>query len=189
VPIRNTLRELAITTWAKLRGRTVTVERFRVLDSADTETAPPWLLSCKDTGTLDPANESDDGQLSIWWVDDADVLTSWGDSLSRAARAAANPEEPPAPFSPSELNLMAAWAQYLAAEAKVAALNAAENGQPVTPPRDPLPPDELRRLLAREAAATINHTLARLFIQLGPPPEGADGDLHPVGSDDGGVQQ
>ncbi|MCX5269965.1 hypothetical protein [Streptomyces sp. NBC_00199] len=49
-------------------------------------------------------------------------------------------------------------------------------------------PGELR-FLAWESASTINHTLARLFVQLGPPPAGVGGDLEPLTSDGGGAQQ
>ncbi|MFH8295365.1 helix-turn-helix domain-containing protein [Streptomyces sp. NPDC018059] len=57
----------------------------------------------------------------------------------------------------------------------------------VAPP-DPVSPEELR-VLARQSASTINHTLARLFVQLGPPPEGAGRDPSTVTSDGGGAQQ
>ncbi|MFJ4469567.1 hypothetical protein ACIP2X_19030 [Streptomyces sp. NPDC089424] len=50
-------------------------------------------------------------------------------------------------------------------------------------------PVEQRQQLAAEAASTINHTLARLLVQLGPPPEGAGGGLNPVSSGGGGAQQ
>ncbi|MFD5570457.1 hypothetical protein [Streptomyces cadmiisoli] len=53
---------------------------------------------------------------------------------------------------------------------------------------DGLPVEE-RQQLAAEAASTINHTLARLLVQLGPPPEGAGGGLSPVTSGGGGGAQ
>jgi hypothetical protein len=45
------------------------------------------------------------------------------------------------------------------------------------------------QLVADIAADAINHTLARLFMRLGPPPEGASGDYMPVSSGGGGAQQ
>jgi hypothetical protein len=48
---------------------------------------------------------------------------------------------------------------------------------------------EEAQLVAGAAANTINHTLARLFLRLGPPPEGASGDVMPVSSGGGGAQQ
>ncbi|MEU6071247.1 hypothetical protein ABZ864_44125 [Streptomyces sp. NPDC047082] len=53
---------------------------------------------------------------------------------------------------------------------------------------DDLSPAEAEMVVAASAAA-INHTLARLFLRLGPPPEGADGDITPVSSGGGGAQQ
>ncbi|MEU5314379.1 hypothetical protein [Streptomyces sp. NPDC021562] len=52
----------------------------------------------------------------------------------------------------------------------------------------PLPTEEAQ-LVAGAAANTINHTLARLFLRLGPPPESANGDFMPVSSGGGGAQQ
>lgn len=51
-----------------------------------------------------------------------------------------------------------------------------------------LPPDE-RRQLAETTAATINHTLAMLFLRLGPPPEDIARDTRPVTSGGGGAHQ
>lgn len=41
--------------------------------------------------------------------------------------------------------------------------------------------------LARAAASLVSDTLARLFLRLGPPPEGTDRDSDPVASGDGGA--
>ncbi|MFD4955187.1 hypothetical protein [Streptomyces sp. NPDC058451] len=57
--------------------------------------------------------------------------------------------------------------------------------QPEAEPIEALSPDEKERL-AWDTAATINQTLARLFLRLGPPPEGASGDFTPVPSGGGG---
>ncbi|MFI1400543.1 caspase domain-containing protein [Streptomyces sp. NPDC020681] len=43
--------------------------------------------------------------------------------------------------------------------------------------------------LAVTAEETLEHTLARLFVRLGPPPEPTELDYAPVGSGDGGAQQ
>jgi hypothetical protein len=51
-----------------------------------------------------------------------------------------------------------------------------------------LPPDE-RRQLAETTAATINHTLAMLFLRLGPPPDDIARDTRPVTSGGGGAHQ
>ncbi|MFE9309662.1 hypothetical protein ACIQCF_26125 [Streptomyces sp. NPDC088353] len=48
---------------------------------------------------------------------------------------------------------------------------------------------EEQQLLARQTASTINHTLARLFLRLGPPPQGTTGGFNPVTSGGGGAQQ
>jgi hypothetical protein len=45
---------------------------------------------------------------------------------------------------------------------------------------------EDERLVAERTADTINHTLARLFLRLGPPPQSANGDFAPVSSSGGG---
>ncbi|PAZ10498.1 hypothetical protein CLM62_40850 [Streptomyces sp. SA15] len=50
-------------------------------------------------------------------------------------------------------------------------------------------PVEETQLVADAAANTINHTLARLFLRLGPPPESANGEYMPVSSGGGGAQQ
>jgi hypothetical protein len=57
-----------------------------------------------------------------------------------------------------------------------------------TPPLESLSPEEVRHM-AWETVRTVNDTLARLFLKLGPPPEGAGGDMSPVASDGGGAQQ
>ncbi|MGW1554721.1 hypothetical protein [Streptomyces sp. NPDC002346] len=51
-----------------------------------------------------------------------------------------------------------------------------------------LTPEE-RQILARQTASTINHTLAQLFLRLGPPPAGTNGSFSPVTSGGGGAQQ
>ncbi|MER7842205.1 hypothetical protein ABTY98_41580 [Streptomyces sp. NPDC096040] len=48
---------------------------------------------------------------------------------------------------------------------------------------------EEAKLVSGAAASTINHTLARLFLRLGPPPTGASGDFMPVSSGGGGAHQ
>ncbi|MDQ0904189.1 hypothetical protein QFZ22_000174 [Streptomyces canus] len=45
---------------------------------------------------------------------------------------------------------------------------------------------EDEQLVAERAADAINHTLARLFLRLGPPPQNTDGDFAPVSSSGGG---
>ncbi|OUD00336.1 hypothetical protein [Streptomyces swartbergensis] len=51
-----------------------------------------------------------------------------------------------------------------------------------------LSPEE-QKLVADRTASTINHTLAMLFLRLGPPPEATNGDFSPVTSGGGGVRQ
>lgn len=46
-----------------------------------------------------------------------------------------------------------------------------------------------RDQLAQEAASLVSDTLARLFLRLGPPPEGTDRDFSPVTSGGGGATQ
>lgn len=64
----------------------------------------------------------------------------------------------------------------------------AQLGEQYTAPSEPIAPEDLH-LLAQQSASTINHTLARLFVQLGPPPESVGRDPSPVTSDGGGAQQ
>ncbi|WP_143672367.1 hypothetical protein [Streptomyces sp. OK228] len=64
----------------------------------------------------------------------------------------------------------------------------ADPDAPELEPIEDLTLDE-RRLLAAQTASTISHTLALLFLRLGPPPEGASGDASPVTSGGGGAQQ
>ncbi|PBC93994.1 hypothetical protein BX281_1867 [Streptomyces sp. Ag82_O1-15] len=45
---------------------------------------------------------------------------------------------------------------------------------------------EDEQLVAERTADAINHTLARLFLRLGPPPESTNGDFAPVSSSGGG---
>lgn len=59
---------------------------------------------------------------------------------------------------------------------------------PEPPPLAALSAEDRQRL-ARETADTINHTLAQLFLRLGPPPEGTGGNHDPVRSGGGGAQQ
>jgi hypothetical protein len=44
-------------------------------------------------------------------------------------------------------------------------------------------------VVAKSAEETIEHTLARLFVQLGPPPEATEQRYSPVGGSDGGTRQ
>ncbi|MET7720666.1 hypothetical protein [Streptomyces mirabilis] len=50
-------------------------------------------------------------------------------------------------------------------------------------------PAEDKQRLAIGTAATINQVLARAFLRLGPPPQGASGDSAPVTSGGGGAEQ
>ncbi|WP_411092302.1 hypothetical protein [Streptomyces sp. 049-1] len=52
----------------------------------------------------------------------------------------------------------------------------------------PLSADE-ERLVAGISAHTINLTMARMFLRLGPPPTGAHGDLVPASNGDGGTER
>jgi hypothetical protein len=58
-------------------------------------------------------------------------------------------------------------------------------------PADDLSQDQLsaseREELAADAAATVNHALANLFLRLGPPPTGASGGKARVPSGGGGA--
>ena len=54
--------------------------------------------------------------------------------------------------------------------------------------RQPLGPEEIEDV-APAAEATIDHTLARLFLRLGPPPEASARDYTPAGTGGGGAQQ
>ncbi|MFD5952013.1 hypothetical protein ACFWAZ_39005 [Streptomyces collinus] len=53
---------------------------------------------------------------------------------------------------------------------------------------EPLSTEEEQRV-AEQTADSINHTLARLFVRLGPPPTALGGSVVPVSSDDGGSAQ
>ncbi|MGV9313775.1 serine/threonine-protein kinase [Streptomyces sp. NPDC003691] len=65
----------------------------------------------------------------------------------------------------------------------------AEATRPPKPPEPvPLPPD-LTAADAENAAETLEHTLARLFVRLGSPPEPTELDCTPAGTGDGGAQQ
>ncbi|MEV6551083.1 serine/threonine-protein kinase [Streptomyces sp. NPDC051597] len=55
-----------------------------------------------------------------------------------------------------------------------------------SPPPSPEPYDADED--AAPAAATLDEALARLFLRLGPPPESAEREIQPVGSDGGGAQ-
>ncbi|MFF4401460.1 hypothetical protein [Streptomyces sp. NPDC001480] len=73
------------------------------------------------------------------------------------------------------------------AAAQKAARRAADEGADLPPDETgPLSTDD-EQLVAMDTADTINLTLARLLVRLGPPPLGANGgDLAPVSSGDGG---
>jgi hypothetical protein len=53
---------------------------------------------------------------------------------------------------------------------------------------DPLPSED-EQLVAEQTADSINLTLARLLVRLGPPPTGINDDVTPVSSGDGGSAQ
>ncbi|MER5904365.1 hypothetical protein ABT150_30400 [Streptomyces mirabilis] len=86
----------------------------------------------------------------------------------------------------------ATWTMWenlgIAAQEAVLRRADADPDAPELEPFEDLTLDERQRLAA-QTASTISHTLALLFLRLGPPPEGASGDASPVTSGGGGAQQ
>jgi hypothetical protein len=79
------------------------------------------------------------------------------------------------------------WSTEMRATA-APSLNDPDSAMPRLGPLEDLSLDERRRLAAA-TASTINHTLARLFLRLGPPPAGTSEEFNPVTSGGGGAQQ
>lgn len=140
-------------------------------------------LSCEP----DAAANEGSGSFTAWWLtEDKMALRSWARILELTAAATAE-----AVGSADEADLGLQWtANELARMAEEVDRRLRSTTWPAEkqPNWMTLSPEELQGT-AWDAADTINHTLARLFVQLGPPPEAAGGAATPVTSDGGGAQQ
>lgn len=173
-----------------LTGQEPTVKRFRYVTGAGRATAAKggravigWGAPAP--GQAESATAADGGRADTGWVEPvpghSETYANWIETLAEAAQEAAGrpadpgpADGPGAPFSAEDI-----------------IRTLADSRAAVDSPRLPISPwaSEEREKAAWEAAHTINHTLARLFVQLGPPPEGAGGTTSPVTSDGGGAQQ
>lgn len=137
-------------------------------------------------GVQRPEPGGDDGQVEA--PDAHDGWDGYADGLAEAAAHAASQ-----PAEQATVAEVVDWltGTYKLSEREDAVFQAAVrawHADTDKPPLESLSLEELRRR-AWESGSTINHTLARMFLKLGPPPEGAGGDMIPVASDGGGAQQ
>jgi hypothetical protein len=182
----------------------------------DTRLPKPWPFATdgrqrlfEELNALDEAEarvlEMDAGALPDWPIGGDPPTDAVRNALLRAIGAAEREREP-------DFDALLGWVKAVEAEdsapdaALLAILRAAietehlrlRNVFSIVPDQNqddgdeteltPLSAAEAQRV-AGAAASAINHTLARLFLRLGPPPEDASGDFMPVSSGGGGAQQ
>ncbi|MFD8900227.1 hypothetical protein [Streptomyces ardesiacus] len=146
------------------------------------ETGPGSARAVPLYGESDAANNGR-GTFRAWWIDDDEPGEGdWRRLIEAATAAASSSNEDPRPNTPLDPEALERRAQetlrtVFAAWPPLGGLESV-----------PLSPEE-REKAAWDAANTINHTLARLFVRLGPPPEAAGGMSGPVTSDGGGAQR
>jgi hypothetical protein len=216
VSFRNRGRELVLRGWAKLRGTEVKIERYRYTDGPEgraqtgvrlpkspDESVPAWgdgdekdirkdiRRPERDAEDIDVLAEvaREDGQPEPFDARAVRELRMW--HLEATQRRRQNDlQAMPSRRPRDELVPSQEWLEALGFAAQEAAARGAD-ADPDAPELDSfedLTPDERRRLAA-QTASTINHTLARLLLRLGPPPEGASGGASPVTSGGGGARQ
>lgn len=216
---RNRCRELVLQGWAKLRGREVKIARDGYVDGrkvrAEDTSRDPELshLGQPAWGDGDEKDIRKPGPASTTaWAGSSErevrkdvrrpELSDLDDLRAVYEAAVREPAMPPDVvlavlkqkfvFSHPMLHetlveaVQATLALRLARRA-ARKIGHAEDGEDEGE-REPLSAEEAQ-LVAGAAANTINLTLARLFLRLGPPPEGANGDFTPVSSGGGGAQQ
>ncbi|QIY99440.1 hypothetical protein HEP87_42940 [Streptomyces sp. S1D4-11] len=172
MPFLTRSRELLVRGWAKIRGREVKAEQY-----ADSD----WVRRYKLRHPLSP----DGDDLAQRYARAVFNRLASGDLVSEAdVRAAALTLYGGVAQKPLMLDYIVATTMARGRARRLGYVTDDwDEGESGTLP------DEEAQLVAGEAATTINRTLARLFLRLGPPPEGTSGDYLPVSSGGGGAQE
>ncbi|MDG9712633.1 hypothetical protein [Streptomyces sp. DH10] len=204
----NKLHALTVRAWAKLRGEPVTIRRLRVLEPGEyghpvrdnSGPARPPSSDGAEAATHDGAQpgEADTVASSVDELRHLSILSrspaAWRYDFYRRVLAEHASILSNMGYYTSEAHSASALVDLLTAAAREATGRPAERDSDGDQFNDAeayyadLPPEQ-RRHLAAETAETINNTLARLFVRLGPPPEGLEHDSSPATSGDGGANR